>query len=590
MAAAAEAALAQTQETQPDGSPETSLEESASATEAASEQPSESLEPLPAATSSEADATQPQPVGKPKAKAKAKAQAAPKTAAVKKKASKDKLAEAKAAARKSKAAQNKANFDKAVKSGSKQADVDQEKPPKKPEQQKAGQKTKPADSEQEKPAKKPRVAEKEKPSKKAKVVGAKKDDNEAESAADGAAAEDQKDAAPKTTKKLGKGDKEDPKPSSKQAKPKERVAALKSWATADNTLSDAEPDDAESQDDSSSAGPAKRDGSKKRFFRQRRSAGELPQNLLDLWDKAGRTEQTRLLDKLVVRKKGKLVLDFDNKYLRRRLQRYSETIGANKCKGVTETIAAARCGGVAQLKAAVATGEASVVNEGGCRYYVFKDYMCLHTSQRVRSRGPKERTCELLAAPALNVRLSQEISLTKLEAKRQENLLDQGTDVSSTPLVNDLFSQYVNNWELHLSAGDAEAAAASSAPDAAPPTLGDFEKGKLQECQAVLSTARNQAERVFLAVRSKSATALMLKEQLGRCVKQVLDTAAQLKQVELFGALPNQPPCNTAQLKALLLDAFQHVEALQEATQLCRTLAGGEKQAALGSEKQAGAS
>ena len=156
------------------------------------------------------------------------------------------------------------------------------------------------------------------------------------------------------------------------------MAALKSWATADKTQSDAEPDDAESQDDSSSAGPAKRDGSKKRFFRQRRSAGELPQNLLDLWDKAGRTEQTTLLDKLVVRKKGKLVLDFDNKYLRRRLQRYSETIGANKCKGVTETIAAARCGGVAQLKAAVATGEASVVNEGGCRYYVFKD--CVRAS------------------------------------------------------------------------------------------------------------------------------------------------------------------------------------------------------------------
>ena len=218
-------------------------------------------------------------------------------------------------------------------------------------------------------------------------MATKKDENEAESAADGAAAEDQNDAAPKTTKKRGKGEKEDPKPSSKQAKPKERVAALKSWATADNQQSDAEPDDAESQDDdSSSAGPAKRDASKKRFFRQRRSAGELPQNLLELWDKAGRTEQTALLDKLVVRKKGKLVLDFENKYLRRRLQRYSETIGANKCKGVTETIAAARCGGVAQLKAAVATGEASVVNEGGCRYYVFKDCMCFAAGTLARTK------------------------------------------------------------------------------------------------------------------------------------------------------------------------------------------------------------
>ena len=206
-------------------------------------------------------------------------------------------------------------------------------------------------------------------------MATKKDENEAESAADGAAAEDQNDAAPKTAKKRGKGDKEDPKPSSKQAKPKERVAALKSWATADNQQSDAEPDDAESQD-----------ASKKRFFRQRRSAGELPQNLLELWDKAGRTEQTALLDKLVVRKKGKLVLDFENKYLRRRLQRYSETIGANKCKGVTETIAAARCGGVAQLKAAVATGEASVVNEGGCRYYVFKDCMCFAAGTLARTK------------------------------------------------------------------------------------------------------------------------------------------------------------------------------------------------------------
>ena len=124
----------------------------------------------------------------------------------------------------------------------------------------------------------------------------------------------------------------------------------------------------------------------------------------------------------------------------------------------------------------------------------------------------------------------------------------------------------------------AEASAAvAEASSAAGVTAGlsEDEKLKLKEAQEVLTQQRQTAEKVFVGVRSKSQVATLLKEQLGRCVQEVLDKCAQLKQLELFGALPGQPPCTTSLLKSVLVESFQVLEQLKEATGLCRSLAGG---------------
>ena len=303
----------------------------------------------------------------PAAKAKAKAKARPETAAGKAKAKTAKLAEAKAKSAKKQQDENQAAFKKAVAAGTADKKDEVHEGKRKSGGKQAPEKRRPAS---QKAAAGDTADQKDEGKEKSKGKGkskAKDKKREAPETAEG-------DAQPKPKKtKSGKADENagsDPKPEKKKTA-KERAELLKTWAEEQPQEDEAVEDAAEASDSEES--PALRDASKKRFFRQRKH--ELPQALLKVFESSNRKEQTQLLNDFVKRdKKGRFSLNYESQYLKAKLQRFSETAGKEKSRGVTETVAAKKCGGEDKLRRAVDLGEVAVVTERGRRFYVFQDF------------------------------------------------------------------------------------------------------------------------------------------------------------------------------------------------------------------------